>query len=112
MLCRGEIPIEGEGGIFGNAVTLLIECSQIIRGVGMAFQGGSTVVLCGLCIISGDSLAVFIEVAEEKFAVDIALGSGCTSKGKDRLVVRGGRIVAKIDLGESIFGHGVAMIGA
>lgn len=112
MLCRGEIPIEGKGGIFVNAVTLLIECGQIIRGVGMAFQGGCTVVLCGLCIISGDSLAVFIEVAEEEFAVDIALGSGCTSKGNDRLVVRGGGIIAKIYLGECILGHGVAMIGA
>jgi hypothetical protein len=57
-------------------------------------------------------LAVFIEVAEEEFAVDIALGSGCTSKENDRLVVRGGGIAAKIDLGERILGHGVAMIGA
>jgi hypothetical protein len=111
VLCGGEIPIEGKAKVLGNAVTPLIERSQIIRGVGMPFQGGRTVVLGGSCVIFGNSLTVLIEVAEEEFAVGIALSSGGPGKRDDFLIVRE-RVSAKIDLGEPILGHGIAMIGA
>ena len=76
----------------------------------MTLECRGTVVLRGFGIVPGDALAMFIQMAEEKFRAGIPLGRGRTEPLEAGLVVliRG---VPQIRLRDLVLSKGVAVLG-
>lgn len=111
VLCRGKIPVERFVKIFGDALTVLVEGSEIIfRGRVMDARGGF-VILEGERVVFGNKLAVFVKIAEIEFGVGIILRDGIAKVVEGGGNIVGRRIVSEHEFCETILGSGVATIG-
>ena len=111
MLSGSEIPFECLAQVLGNTLAVLIQRGQIVFGGRVALECCGKVVLGSLGIITGNPLAMFVQIAQEKFRVGITLGGGGAEPLESRLVVVISGIMAEIGLRQVVLSNGVALFG-
>ncbi len=111
VLRGSQIPFEGFTRVFGNALPMLIEGSQIVFGGSVMHVRGGFIVSECQSVVLGDEFAVFVEVPQIKFGIGITLGGGGVEPLDRCLYILLGGIVREQESGEAILRARVASFG-
>jgi hypothetical protein len=109
---RGSaIPLQGKRQIFVNAKAAFIERTDIVFRGSVAVKRRDTVVFEGLGVVARETLAVLVEIANEKFGVGHLLRGKRLKPGEGQVVTRGGRIGRDKECSELVPRRRIASIG-